>query len=84
MDEPTRGVDIAAKQEILESMRRLAREGMGVVFATSDLAEVQAVATRVLAMARGRVTAEYVIAEATADALASAASRPVGEHGAPA
>ena len=55
MDEPTRGVDVAAKFEILESMRRLAAEGMGIVFATSDLAEVQAVATRVLVMARGRI-----------------------------
>ena len=45
MDEPTRGVDVAAKFEILESMRRLAAEGLGIVFATSDLAEVQAVAT---------------------------------------
>lgn len=77
LDEPTRGVDVAAKQEILESMRRLAREGKGVVFATSDLAEVQAVATRVLAMARGRITADLLASEATADALASAASRPV-------
>jgi erythritol transport system ATP-binding protein len=78
MDEPTRGVDVAAKQEIVESMRRLAREGMGIVFATSDLAEVEAVATRVLAMARGRITGRFEASQATADALASAASRPVG------
>jgi len=79
LDEPTRGVDVAAKREILESMRRLAHEGVGVVFATSDLAEVQAVATRVLAMARGRITADFDASKATADALASAASRRVGE-----
>ena len=41
MDEPTRGVDVGAKAEILETMRRLAADGLGIVFATSDLAEVQ-------------------------------------------
>ena len=40
MDEPTRGVDVGAKAEILESMRRMAADGLGIVFASSDLAEV--------------------------------------------
>jgi len=74
LDEPTRGVDVGARLEILESMRRLAAEGLGIVFATSDLAEVRAAATRVLVMARGRVTGDLGAGEATADALASAAS----------
>ena len=74
MDEPTRGVDVAAKAEILETMRRLAGEGMGVMFASSDLREVLASSTRILVMARGRITAEFEAASATADALASAAS----------
>ena len=74
MDEPTRGVDVAAKSEILDSMRRLAAEGLGIVFATSDLAEVQAAATRVLVMARGRIAADVPADGAAADALASAAS----------
>jgi erythritol transport system ATP-binding protein len=74
MDEPTRGVDVAAKFEILESMRRLAAEGLGIVFATSDLAEVQAVATRVLVMRKGRIAADVAAADATDDVLASAAS----------
>ncbi len=56
IDEPTRGVDVAAKFEILESMRRLAAKGLAIVFATSDLAEVLAVATSVLVMARGRIS----------------------------
>ena len=37
MDEPTRGVDVGAKAEILESMRRMAADGLAVVFASSDL-----------------------------------------------
>jgi erythritol transport system ATP-binding protein len=74
MDEPTRGVDVAAKAEILETMRRLAAEGLGIVFASSDLAEVRAGATRIVVMARGRITAEVAAADATDEALASAAS----------
>ena len=38
MDEPTRGVDVGAKREIVDTMRRLAADGMAVVFTTSELA----------------------------------------------
>jgi erythritol transport system ATP-binding protein len=81
LDEPTRGVDVAAKFEILESMRRLAADGVGIIFATSDLTEAQAVATRVLVLARGRINADLTGAEATADTLASAASGTVDPEG---
>jgi erythritol transport system ATP-binding protein len=73
LDEPTRGVDVGAKFEMLASMRRLAAEGRGIVFATSDLVDIQA-ATRVLVMSRGRITADLPASAATADALAAAAS----------
>src|SRR5690606_26163936 len=79
MDEPTRGVDVGAKAEILEAMRRLAGEGLGIVFASSDLSEVRAGATRILVMARGRVTADVPAAEAVDEALASAASLMPGD-----
>ena len=82
VDEPTRGVDVGAKAEILDALRHLAANGMGIVFATSDLAEIQAAATRVLVMARGRVTANFPMSEATADLLASAASSTPNEDGA--
>jgi erythritol transport system ATP-binding protein len=74
MDEPTRGVDVGAKAEILDTMKRLAGDGLGIVFASSELAEVRAGATRILVMARGRITADLAAAEATDEALASAAS----------
>ena len=74
MDDPTRGVDVGAKAEILETMHRLAAEGMAVVFSTSELAEIHAAATRTLVMARGRITAELSGAEMTAEAITTAAS----------
>jgi erythritol transport system ATP-binding protein len=74
MDEPTRGVDVGAKREIVDTIRRLADEGMAIVFATSELAEMHAAADRALVLARGRVAAEFVGSELTDEALASAAS----------
>jgi erythritol transport system ATP-binding protein len=83
LDEPTRGVDVGAKFEILEAMRRLAADGLAVLFATSDLVDVQAAATRVLVMAGGRITADVPAESASADALASAASALPPREGGP-
>jgi erythritol transport system ATP-binding protein len=80
MDEPTRGVDVGAKAEILEAMRRLAADGLGIVFTSSDLAEVRAGAARILVMARGRIAADVAAADATDDVLVAAAS-PMADEG---
>jgi erythritol transport system ATP-binding protein len=77
LDETTDELYVAAKAEILETMRRLAAEGLGIMFASSDLSEVRAGATRIVVMARGRITAEVAAADATDDVLASAASAMV-------
>ena len=74
MDEPTRGVDVGAKAEIVATMRRLASDGMAIVFATSELAEIDAAATRALVMARGRIMANLAGSDMTAEAITSAAS----------
>jgi erythritol transport system ATP-binding protein len=81
MDEPTRGVDVGAKREIVETMRGLAADGMAVVFASSELAEMHAAADRALVMARGRIVAELVGREITDEAMAAAASTAVGSDG---
>ncbi len=55
-DEPTRGVDIGAKTEILQELRRLAREeGLAVVLVSSELEEVTAFSDRIVLMVAGRV-----------------------------
>jgi erythritol transport system ATP-binding protein len=81
MDEPTRGVDVAAKAEIVDTMRRLAGEGIAIVFATSELADIEAAATRAVVMARGRITADLSGPGMTGEALASAASATPGDEG---
>ena len=58
MDEPTAGVDIGAKTEILDVIRRLADEGKGVVVISSEFTELMAVADRVLIIRDGVVTQE--------------------------
>lgn len=55
MDEPTAGVDIGAKTEILDVIRRLADEGKGVIMISSEFTELLAVADRVLVLRNGTV-----------------------------
>ncbi len=76
LDEPTRGVDVGAKGQIADLMAGLAQAGFGVLFISSELAEVTAIADRVLVMAAGRLTAEFGAAEITEEALVAASASP--------
>jgi ABC-type sugar transport system ATPase subunit len=57
-DEPTRGIDIGAKQEVFEQMDLLARSGAAVLMVSSELPELIQVADRILVMSGGRLTGE--------------------------
>ena len=56
--DPTRGIDVGAKQEIYELMRRLTAEGQGILFFSTDLAEVVGLCDRALVMYEGGVARE--------------------------
>jgi erythritol transport system ATP-binding protein len=58
MDEPTRGIDVAAKADMFGIMNDLANKGLGVIFVSSELKEILAMADRVLVMMKGRVMTE--------------------------
>lgn len=59
-DEPTRGVDVGAKADILNEVRRLAHDdGIGVVLVSSEMEEVLAFSDRIVVLARGQVTHEF-------------------------
>jgi erythritol transport system ATP-binding protein len=62
-DEPTRGIDVGAKAEVFRTMGALAREGIGVVYATSDIKEVMSAADRIVVMSAGRITGDFRRAE---------------------
>ena len=74
MDDPLRGVDVGAKSELYRIMTRLAKEGIAILFTSSDLMEVLGMADRILVMARGRITGEFGRDEATSRALVSASN----------
>lgn len=57
-DEPTRGIDVGAKQEIYLLMNRLAEQGKAIVMVSSELPEVLGMSDRILVMHNGRVTGE--------------------------
>jgi ABC-type sugar transport system ATPase subunit len=61
MDEPTRGIDIQAKEQIFGLVRDLARQGIAVLFISSEIEEVLTVADRILIMNHGRVTGETMV-----------------------
>lgn len=58
LDEPTRGIDVAAKQEIMEQILRLAQAGMAVVFISSEMSEVVRVAHRIVVLRDRRKVGE--------------------------
>lgn len=72
MDEPSRGIDIGAKAEIFRTMRRLAGDGLGILFVTSDLDEVLALSDRILVMANGRLTGSFPAGANAADIVSAA------------
>jgi len=74
LDEPTRGIDIGAKQEIYVEINRLAAEGMAIVLVSSELPEVLGLSDRVLVLHEGRMTGQFTRAEASAEAVMAAAT----------
>ena len=73
MDEPSRGIDIGAKAEIYRTIRKLAADGIGILFVTSDIEEVMALADRIHVMADGQITGEFD-PDATATEIIAAAT----------
>lgn len=74
-DEPTRGIDIAAKVEIYNLMNQLKQQGIGVLFVSSEMPEVMGISDRILVMCDGRITGEFPTAEATQDLILEHATK---------
>jgi inositol transport system ATP-binding protein len=69
VDEPTRGIDVAAKAEVHQLLGRLARQGIAIIAISSELPEVLAIADRILVMREGRVVGETRREEASEELL---------------
>ena len=68
-DEPTRGIDVAAKVEIYNIMNRLKKEGIAVIFVSSEMPEILGMSDRIIVMCDGRITGEMDIHEATQEKI---------------
>lgn len=69
LDEPTRGVDVGAREEIYEIIRGLADEGIAIVIVSSDLPEILGICQRVLVMHEGKITGELQSTEMTEEKI---------------
>jgi ribose transport system ATP-binding protein len=67
LDEPTRGIDVNAKNEMYKLMQELVGQGMGIIMVSSELTEILTISNRILVMADGKITAEIPINKATED-----------------
>ena len=74
-DEPTRGIDVAAKVEIYNLMNELKKQGIGVVFISSEMPEVLGISDRILVMCDGKITGELQTKEATQDQILTYATK---------
>jgi ribose transport system ATP-binding protein len=70
LDEPTQGIDVGARAEIEALVLRLASEGLAVVLASSDAAELSALCDRLIVLDRGRLKAELRRPDISEDRLA--------------
>jgi rhamnose transport system ATP-binding protein len=78
VDEPTRGIDVGAKAEIHQLMRKLAGDGMAILMISSELPEVLGMSDRVVVMNSGRIIAAFEEGEVSAEAVGRAMTQAHG------
>ncbi|HEV7645610.1 MAG TPA: xylose ABC transporter ATP-binding protein [Pyrinomonadaceae bacterium] len=74
LDEPTRGIDVGAKQEIYAQINKLAESGLAIVLVSSELPEVLGLSDRVIVLHEGKMTGEFTRAEATPEKVMACAT----------
>ncbi len=77
LDEPTRGIDLAAKAEVYRELHGLARRGFAIVLASSEMSEVLTQCHRLLVFREGRIVEEFDRNDATEERVLAAAARSV-------
>lgn len=76
LDEPSRGIDVGAKGEVFRLLADRARDGLAVVYSTSEVGECFSIAHRIIVMRRGRISAEFT-PDATKDMIMAASGEAV-------
>jgi hypothetical protein len=79
LDEPTRGVDVGAKEEIYKIIDRLSERGKAILMVSSEMEEVLRLSDRTLVMNHGRIVSEYVKKEITAERILRDSAKFISE-----
>ena len=74
LDEPTKGIDVGAKQAVYHLIAEMVEQGLAVILVSSELPEVMHLAHRVIVMRRGRMVSEFAMGSVDAETIVSAAS----------
>jgi D-xylose transport system ATP-binding protein len=74
LDEPTRGIDVGAKQEIYTQINKLAKSGLAIVLVSSELPEVLGMSDRILVLHEGHLTGEFTRDAATPEKVMACAT----------
>ena len=74
LDEPTRGIDIGAKEEIYRLMEQLASDGVAILFVSSEIDEIIGMSDRTLVMHEGQLTGELSREQLTEEAIMTLAT----------
>lgn len=81
LDEPTRGIDVGAKHEIHEILRRLSAEGRGVIVISSELPEILGISDRIIVIHEGQIAGEINADEASEELIMQFATGRENNHG---
>jgi len=74
-DEPTRGIDVAAKVEIYQLMNELKKQGIAVLFVSSEMPEILGFSDRIVVMCDGKITGSLLQEQATQEKILELATR---------
>lgn len=80
-DEPTRGIDVGAKNEIYKLMNQLAAEGKAIIMISSEMTEILRMSDKIVVMCEGKKTGELDISEATQENIMNLATREIEQGG---
>ena len=80
MDEPTRGIDVGAKAEIYNTMRKLVKEGKALIMISSELPEIIGMSDRIVVMHEGEITGEIPGSQATEEVILMMATGQSKKH----
>ncbi|HZL07422.1 MAG TPA: ATP-binding cassette domain-containing protein, partial [Coriobacteriia bacterium] len=77
LDEPSRGIDVGAKEEVFRLLADRARQGLAVLFSTSEVGECLSVPHRTIVLRRGQISAEFGTDDATKEQIMAASGESV-------